>query len=64
MAKGTDPLNPEDDLDEGTDPVDTGDGWVKGGGGCDCATADAPPSGLTAGLFALLGALGLSRRRR
>ena len=61
VERGTDPLNPEDDHDAG-EPIDTGS--VKGGGGCDCATSEAPPAGLGAALAALLAAVGLSRRRR
>ena len=60
---GTDPLDPSDDLDDGDDSGLLDSGIAKGGGGCDCATAEGPDPAAVAPILALVG-LALSRRRR
>ncbi|MCB9746562.1 MAG: MYXO-CTERM sorting domain-containing protein, partial [Alphaproteobacteria bacterium] len=67
---GTDPLDPSDDVevpdDTGPGADDTGaddPGKFTGGGGCSCTTAEGEGPGAGSWL-ALLGLLGLLRRRR
>jgi MYXO-CTERM domain-containing protein len=60
---GTDPLDPSDDIPDDDDSGLLDSGIAKGGGGCDCATAEGPDPAAVAPILALVG-LALSRRRR